>query len=97
MILRLAAAHGMTACEFLACHTSREIAELEAMETTDPVTNFGVVMQLASLCAMFFNVHRGDSSPKSSVDMLVFNPKPEKTRQQKAEEINAALAAMFGG
>lgn len=87
----------MTANEFLARHTSREIAELEALEMIDPVTNFGVIMQLAVLCAMFFNAHRGDAPAKSAVDMLVFNPKPEKTRQQKAEEINAALTAMFGG
>lgn len=87
----------MTSREFLKRITSRELTELEVMEAMDPVTDRAIVMQLARLTAMFFNVHRGDSAPKHDADMIVFDPKPEKTREQKTAEVEAALQMMFGG
>lgn len=88
----------MTAREFLARITSRELSELEALEAVDPLTNRAVVMQVARLCALYFNVHRSSgSAPKNDLDMLVYDHRPEKTPEQKSAEIDAVFRMMFGG
>jgi hypothetical protein len=85
----------MSLKQFLECHDSRELSEIEARNRIDPLDHIGrIEFQLATISALIFNSNRDQdkSEAKTQDDFIPDYAKPYRELAEQAETTEEAVS-----